>query len=98
LFKVLENQLNIKWIYDDNTNNISAHDNELFNGLLIPESEALELLYEWAQDGNFVKFNKKLDDLTIQYPLFVKKMRQMSQTYQDKEICQFINYCQQEKS
>jgi signal transduction histidine kinase/FixJ family two-component response regulator len=97
LFKALENQLNIKWIYDDNTNNISENDDDLFNRLLIPESDALALLYEWAQDGNFIKFNKKLDDLTIQYPLFVKKMRQMSQTYQDKEICQFINYCQQEK-
>lgn len=98
LFKVLESQLNIKWIYDDSTNNISENNDEIFNGLLIPESEALALLYEWAEDGNFIKFNKKLDDLTIQFPLFVKKMRQMSQTYQDKEICQFIHYCQQEKS
>lgn len=98
LFKVLENLLAIKWIYGDNINNISEENNDISNGLLIPESEILDLLYELAQDGNFIKFNKKLNDLTIQYPLFVQKMRQMSQTYQDKEICQFINNCQQEKS
>jgi CheY-like chemotaxis protein len=97
LFNALENQLAIKWIYESDMNNSSENNNELSNGLLIPESDDLALLYELAQDGNFIKFNKKLDDLIIQYPLFVKKMRQMSQTYQDKEICQFIDNCQQEK-
>lgn len=94
LFKVLENQLAIKWIYD---NNISEEDNDISNECIMPESEVLDLLYELAQDGNFIKFNKILDDLTIKYPVFVQKMRQMSQNYQDKEICQFIDNCQQEK-
>jgi CheY-like chemotaxis protein len=98
LFKALENQLAIKWIYDAGMNNSSENNNEFSNGLLIPESDDLDFLYELAQDGNFIKFNKKLDDLTIQYPLFARKMRQMSHTYQDKEICQFISNCQQEKS
>jgi signal transduction histidine kinase/DNA-binding NarL/FixJ family response regulator len=98
LFKALENQLAIEWIYDAGMNNSSENNNEYSNEFLIPESETLDFLYELAQDGNFIKFNKKLDDLIIQYPLFVKNMRQMSQTYQDKEICQFINHCQQEKS
>jgi signal transduction histidine kinase/DNA-binding response OmpR family regulator len=96
LFSVLEKQLALTWIYDTEISNIMQDNSDSSTLMLIPELTELTLLYELTQDGDFVALNEHLAKL-IDYPLFVKKIKSLAETYQDKEICQFLANCQQEK-
>ena len=93
LFQVLESQLALIWIYDAEISNITVDNSDQSALMLIPELTELTLLYELTQDGDFVALNEHLAKLTA-YPLFVKKIKALAETYQDKEICEFLANCQ----
>ena len=91
LFKTLQEQLQLSWIYEAQLP-VNVENND---SMEIPDTTELTLLYELTQDGDFVALNKRLEQL-YQYPVFVKKIQTFAKTYSDKEIFQFIKRCQLE--
>lgn len=91
LFQVIQNQLEITWIYEKEIPDI-AEDKEFFpDSMSIPDLSELYALNQLTREGDFIELNKRLDQLTA-YPLFVKKIRVFANSYQDKEICHYLDF------
>ncbi len=61
--------------------------------LVIPPASEISLLYEFAADGNIGGLRRQLDEITgadERYAPFAAKLRKLANTFQTKQICEFL--------
>lgn len=90
LFSVLQNHLELSWVYEEAQNESKAVVQE---GDIVPDKQSLIELYELAEDGDFIELGKQLDSLEsgMQYNDFVARLRFLAKDYQDQAICDYIS-------
>ncbi|GAK58486.1 PAS/PAC sensor hybrid histidine kinase [Candidatus Vecturithrix granuli] len=91
--------LNLEWIYEEGEDSRnqdtqrSPEEREKDDILTIPPTLELNVLYDFAQDGNFKALRTYLDQLeqtNPEYANFVKKIRQFAMELADEAICEFL--------
>ncbi|OKH39481.1 hypothetical protein NIES2119_07055 [[Phormidium ambiguum] IAM M-71] len=87
LLEKLQKYLQIEWIYEEKA---ASPEHNLENPKLFPPpAEQLEIIYELAMKGNFkgiIKQAKLLEQTDQKYQAFAKKLNQLANGFQDKEI------------
>jgi signal transduction histidine kinase/CheY-like chemotaxis protein len=86
LFRILQEQLNLDWIYENSIPDKVENSEDME----IPDTTELSILYELSRDGDFVDLNRHLEQLD-RYPMFVKKMSALAKTYSHTEICEILD-------
>ncbi|MDM8523710.1 ATP-binding protein [Desulfococcaceae bacterium HSG8] len=62
--------------------------------IVIPPASEISLLYEFAADGNIGGLRRQLDEITgadERYAPFAAKLRKLANTFQLKQICEFLS-------
>lgn len=87
LLEKLQKYLQIEWIYEEKA--ASPEHNLEKQKLFPPPAEQLEIIYELAMKGNFkgiIKQAKLLEQTDQKYLPFAKKLNQLANGFQDREI------------
>jgi PAS domain S-box-containing protein len=94
LFKILQQHLNLIWIYEDKIIQKPQQNN---TELIAPPATELEKFYNLVMLGNFKGIMKQaagLEAMNEIYIPFAKKIQQLAKEFQDQEILEVIQFCQ----
>jgi PAS domain S-box-containing protein len=90
LFEKVGTQLGLEWIYEEQ-GEVAMGEKEKM--LVIPPLSELNLLYDLAEDGDFMGIQRQLDNidqLDERYRPFVNEIRNLAKAFLDDKICKFI--------
>ncbi|MGA7937304.1 MAG: PAS domain S-box protein, partial [Kovacikia sp.] len=91
LFQKLQEHLHLQWIYEEEQP-LAKPDTDSV-AFLAPPTRELEMIYELAMKGNFIRISKQaalLEQMDAKYGPFAKKLQQLAKGFQDQEILTLI--------
>ncbi len=89
LLRLLEQYLNLEWVYED----LPAADSIAILPLITPPKQEMEVLYEFAMLGSMRKIRERaayLEQLDQRYGTFAQKLTELAQGFQEKAIVALI--------
>lgn len=93
LFSMLEKYLDLEWIYEEESKEVSSNATTSKGELIPPSKESLKILYERASRGNMRKLVEEADRIEAGEPqaaLFAKKIKELAEEYRDHDALELI--------